>query len=1735
MILKNRRFIAAFLVFIMTVITIIGNGYEVKAADTFKTLPPIQGVKANHEFSIRLSREVDETTLIDGAVKIYEKDTLKAVDIIIRRDTYDAKLIKVKGKSNFEIGKTYTLEVRNLKSKKNEYFKQAYRVDFTVKSAYTGLPAEDGLIIVGNKAYAIDYLKKNVWMVNEIITKNFDVYYIYDVNYQKIRSLFNIGAVNSSNLNPDHTPISYIDSDGNKHLYIWREDRQEYERALPKAYVEVITRSDAKAVSINVSSVSSVPDAKYYSLKSSNLIKNFGEPVGYITSENAEEISILSEDRSVLAKGIVSIDRNFGGEITLKLLDSLNSGNSAANINNNGIAAGYNDGYIYYVNNADKERLYKQSIGGAFNRVIVEDKVQYVNESGDWVYYSNYADGGKLYKAKKDGTLKQKMLDEKAAYVTISGQDIYYSNHSKEGKLYRVKKDLSDAVTGADGLKRGNPVTVNYGNYNGSSDEVAYINVVGDWIYYSNYSDGHKPYVVHKAGTFRGKLSDSYADCLQVQGDWIYFTSDSGTISKINKNMGTSVMPIKATTTEYNKGYHINVNGDWIFYSNAQDGGKLYKINTDGSGNSVKLSEESVGYINVVGDWIYFTTLKGKLYRLLVASNGQAAAEEVSQNKDPNKIVEIQNINVTVEHADVDQSASWLENKYLPQKVAATMGDNTMQQLVVAWDTNPKSVVVKDGVRTYKGSVIGYSTTITLVMTIPSQMLNDTNNITIYKNGNKNDTVIVEGNNSNVLKTRITEGDVITVWDKYDKLLGTASVGKDGKATVSKLDLNNNGDSIFIKVKRGIKAPSNSTEVRLYNVPVVKSVDTVDNDIVGLGVDVRDITVGKWAQAMFDTYKSNALDKYYSLTSQEVYILPSKTLFNMATHTTLDTLKVTRDDIPVSSGGVPITSWTGLSLGANSSGAYPSKDSQGQALKAGTYDVYISNSFTGKGSEDISGYRPNVVGKIANSAAATFTMVGEGLPVKPTIKYQRVQGSGNNLSNDKVLLDKPLLEGETAWLVPVSIIDQYKVRGWRTDMGDDKNPFKAMVKDNQDVSSATGAGITVMKAPRGDISPSHYDTDYKLFIVNDIGVSPESDNKIVVDNKSPEPGTGIYPTTFYVGDPIFVSSNEKGKVYVVPNLLDISSLENLDNAVKAQNGFVVNHNGGNISVSILRSETLQEFIIPIISTDVEADYKIVGVDEAGNISVGKPIKIIKYITEFYELYKDGEDKAKSATVPPVDLLATLAKCQTLLGKVSVKQSEINQLKDELLAKLNRLKTSLTMTSTDKRITFGTNTMNVFQMTISQLLSKLSITPGAIVKIIDENDVEIPKSSYGTLIKSGMQIQATDGVSPLGYTFYVDAAYDISTAQELLHAIEQNPTISKITMVSTPSAIVIDRPINLDVARVGDLTIEGKFGGNTVIQFNNGGSINNITSKVLTLKNINFTGIGQPRTDNVISNTGKGSIIIDNCSFNGFEFRANNVSVIRSNSGAKLALTNSKFNLIYSDSNTFSHVYISSEAFLGTKVENNFFYGTIAGKDVKGIEVEGNNIASPIEINRNTFTGFVSKAKSSMSIPVYVNGGSVNFSGNNITSSEAGLFVDLNRNFNTNSTLNVADGSANYAEVGSLINGKNRVSNNYYGDIVIGKLESGKIPVIYYNSTLTPTIADVTLDADKKLVIQGNAADFRLKVSDSLQFIAPPQVGKAAEGYSAYDSTAAMVSGKYVTIVQVDSKNAIQKYRQLYIP
>ncbi|SHE27831.1 MULTISPECIES: DUF5050 domain-containing protein [Caloramator] len=98
-----------------------------------------------------------------------------------------------------------------------------------------------------------------------------------------------------------------------------------------------------------------------------------------------------------------------------------------------------------------------------------------------------------------------------------------------------------------------------------------------------------------------------------TDGDFIYYsnTADGGKIYKKSID-GDVDYPICNDNAKY-----INIVNDFIYYSNMADGGKIYRIKTDGTARS-KVNNVLSSYINVVDNYIYYINGKrgNKIYRI---------------------------------------------------------------------------------------------------------------------------------------------------------------------------------------------------------------------------------------------------------------------------------------------------------------------------------------------------------------------------------------------------------------------------------------------------------------------------------------------------------------------------------------------------------------------------------------------------------------------------------------------------------------------------------------------------------------------------------------------------------------------------------------------------------------------------------------------------------------------------------------------------------------------------------------------------------------------------------------------------------------------------------------------------------------------------------------------------------------------------------------------------------------
>lgn len=202
---------------------------------------------------------------------------------------------------------------------------------------------------------------------------------------------------------------------------------------------------------------------------------------------------------------------------------------------------------------------------------------------------------------------------QECGFVTTQGEwDYnYLQGGLTPGGLYKVKKDGTESI-----LLDGDSNTIINGT--GASVTKSNINVFGQWVYYENvvntvkgedqirYTQGI--YKVKTDGTGKIKICSDNAREIMVIGDWVYYCNDSdtGKLYKI-KIDGTNQTKIADVTC-----YRINFSGNYIYYLKDYDGGQtniptnLYRIKIDGTENMKITSDGKIQFLNVEGDFIYY-------------------------------------------------------------------------------------------------------------------------------------------------------------------------------------------------------------------------------------------------------------------------------------------------------------------------------------------------------------------------------------------------------------------------------------------------------------------------------------------------------------------------------------------------------------------------------------------------------------------------------------------------------------------------------------------------------------------------------------------------------------------------------------------------------------------------------------------------------------------------------------------------------------------------------------------------------------------------------------------------------------------------------------------------------------------------------------------------------------------------------------------------------------------------
>lgn len=260
--------------------------------------------------------------------------------------------------------------------------------------------------------------------------------------------------------------------------------------------------------------------------------------------------------------------------------------------------------YIYYI--MDKS-LNKININSGESVQFEEGNILRMTVYGEWIYYvvQDECYNTTLYKIRKDGSQKRKLSklpNEQVSvdYIISDGKALYMSiNDWETEKIIKM------------GLNNNSVKTI-------SNDGAANIVLYKNWIFYSNKSQGRRIYKIKKDGSEKTKVTDKEAWNLKTKNEYLHYNTGHSickfhaSSQKSEQLTGDRIAPIWLTE-EY-----TTLMGDYIYYSNGSDWGKLYRLKKDGTGRKVIDNEDNHGSIREINNdqqYIYYTNYSTELFK----------------------------------------------------------------------------------------------------------------------------------------------------------------------------------------------------------------------------------------------------------------------------------------------------------------------------------------------------------------------------------------------------------------------------------------------------------------------------------------------------------------------------------------------------------------------------------------------------------------------------------------------------------------------------------------------------------------------------------------------------------------------------------------------------------------------------------------------------------------------------------------------------------------------------------------------------------------------------------------------------------------------------------------------------------------------------------------------------------------------------------------------------------------
>ena len=265
-------------------------------------------------------------------------------------------------------------------------------------------------------------------------------------------------------------------------------------------------------------------------------------------------------------------------------------GNSNGNISNGGMSVRSSD-WIYFMNYADNNALYRVNISSLSEEKISEDQSFYLNITEDGLIYCNASDNNFLYRMNLDDFTSERIIDDESANVLVSEDWVYYINRTdaqngeEYSRIFRIRFDGS-------------------GREKVSERPAAAFNISGDEIYYLDLEDQSLGRM-STDGSGLNEISGTPIVNIAVHEDKLYYINGDNTLWKMNLD-GTDNIQISQ-----DKAAAFNITDGWIYYaSTINDTSELEmrRMDLDGEG-MITFNDDNAISINIHDDWLVYLNL----------------------------------------------------------------------------------------------------------------------------------------------------------------------------------------------------------------------------------------------------------------------------------------------------------------------------------------------------------------------------------------------------------------------------------------------------------------------------------------------------------------------------------------------------------------------------------------------------------------------------------------------------------------------------------------------------------------------------------------------------------------------------------------------------------------------------------------------------------------------------------------------------------------------------------------------------------------------------------------------------------------------------------------------------------------------------------------------------------------------------------------------------------------------